>query len=91
MGLQRAINVARGTAAKLNGGLSVYRPAVCMFQGINNNPCLISRTDEGFTFRFLGGSPGWEQLQLPPTVETELLVSPDGRSVLQVIYNGAPR
>ncbi|SBO44642.1 hypothetical protein [Cyanobium sp. NIES-981] len=91
MGLQRAVNLARGTAAKLNGGLSVYRPAVCMFQGINNNPCLVDRSAEGYTFRFLGGSPGWEQLQLPATVETELLISRDGRSVVQILYNGLPR
>lgn len=91
MGLQRGINLARGTAAKLNGGLSLYRPAVCMFQGISNNPCLIGRSAEGFTFRFLGGSPGWEQLQLPATVETELLISRDGRSVVQILYNGSPR
>lgn len=91
MGLQRAINLARGTAAKLNGGLSVYRPAVCMYQGISNNPCLVGRSEAGYTFRFLGGSPGWEQLQLPATVETELLISRDGRTVVQIIYNGLPR
>ncbi len=90
-GLQRAINLARGTAAKLNGGLSVYRPAVCMFQGVSNNPCLVERAASGFTFRFLGGSPGWEQLQLPATVETELVISTDGRTVLQIVYNGPPR
>ena len=90
-GLQRAINLARGTAAKLNGGLGLYRPQVCMFQGISNNPCLVERSETGFTFRFLGGSPGWEQLQLPATVETELLMARDGRSVVQVLYNGSPR
>lgn len=90
-GLQRAINLARGTAAKLNGGLSAYRPAVCMFQGVSNNPCLVDRAPSGFTFRFLGGSPGWEQLQLPATVETELVISTDGRTVLQIVYNGLPR
>ena len=91
MGLQRSINLARDTAAKLNGGLRVYRPALCMYQGVSKNPCLVDRSESGFTFRFLGGSPGWEQLQLPATVETELLVSKDGRTVLEVIYNGAPR
>lgn len=90
-GLQRGINLARGTAAKLNGGLSAYRPALCMFQGASNNPCLVDRSEAGFTFRFLGGSPGWEQLQLPATVETELVISPDGRTVVQILYNGFPR
>ncbi|MFN9570869.1 MAG: hypothetical protein ACK59G_13160 [Cyanobacteriota bacterium] len=53
--------------------------------------CLVSRSSQGFTFRFLGGQPGWRQLGIPPTVETEILVSPDGRSVLEVIYNGPVR
>lgn len=90
-GLQRAINVARETATRLNGGLSVYRPASCMFAGINNNPCLISRGDDGFVFRFTGGVPGWEQDRLPATVETELKISRDGRSLVAVIYNGPVR
>lgn len=90
-GLQRGLNLARDTAVRLNGGLSVYRPANCMYAGISDNPCLLSREERGFVFRFKGGAPGWEQLQLPATTETEILVSKDGRSVLEVIYNGAPR
>lgn len=90
-GLQRGLNLARDTGIRLNGGLSVYRPANCMYAGISDNPCLLSREDRGFVFRFRGGSPGWEQLQLPPTAETEILVSRDGRAVLEVIYNGPPR
>jgi hypothetical protein len=90
-GLQRALNLARDSGIRLNGGLSVYRPASCMYAGISDNPCLLSREDRGFVFRFKGGPPGWEQLQLPATAETEILVSKDGRAVLQVIYNGAPR
>ncbi len=88
---QRALNVAREAGVKLNGGLTVYRPARCMVEGISNNPCLISSTPSGFVFRFRGGVPGWEQEGTPPTVETELRVSRDGRTVLEVIYNGAPR
>ena len=90
-GLQRAINLARTTATQLNGGLGLYRPASCMYAGISNNPCLISREGGSFVFRFTGGAPGWEQFKLPPALETEIRVSGDGRSVLQVIYNGAPR
>ncbi len=90
-GLQRGLNLARDTAIRLNGGLSFYRPASCMYAGISENPCLLSREGKGFVFRFSGGSPGWEQLQLPATVETEILVSRDGRTVLEVIYNGTPR
>jgi hypothetical protein len=53
--------------------------------------CLIQRDGQGFLFRFKGGDPGWQQLGLPATRETELEVSPDGRSVVRVIYNGVPR
>ena len=90
-GLQRGLNLARAAGIRLNGGLSEYRPANCMYAGISDNPCLLSREERGFVFRFQGGSPGWEQLQLPATVETEILVSRDGRSVLELIYNGPPR
>lgn len=86
----RAANLARMKAERLNGGLGVYRPAPCMFEQ-GGGPCLVSRGSKGFTFRFLGGQPGWRQLGIPPTVETEILVSPDGRSVLEVIYNGPVR
>lgn len=88
----RAINLARNTAVQLNGGLSVYRPAQCMFETAREgNPCLMANTSDGYTFRFLGGEPGWQVLNLPPTRETEIQISPDGRTVTQVSYNGAPR
>ena len=100
----RAINLARTTAISQNGGLSRYRPAQCMFQTANsNNPCLINDPDnnnnanqrnnnnDNYVFRFQGGSPGWQQLQQAPTVETEIAVSPDGRQVVQIVYNGSPR
>ena len=102
----RAINLARTTAIAQNGGLSRYRPAQCMFQTANpENPCLINSPDDGnnnardnrnnnsntYVFRFQGGSPGWQQQNQRPSVETEITVSADGRNVLQVNYNGAPR
>lgn len=88
----RAINLARNTAVQLNGGLSVYRPAQCMFETARaGNPCLIASDSNGYTFRFLGGGPGWQALNQPPTRETEIQISPDGRTVNQVIYNGIPR
>lgn len=88
----RALNLARNTGVNLNGGLTVYRPAACMFtSSAPENPCLVQKNDQGFLFRFQGGPPGWQVLNLPPTRETELLIAPDGRSVSQVIYNGAPR
>ncbi|MFY8150274.1 MAG: hypothetical protein ACOVNL_13790 [Prochlorococcaceae cyanobacterium] len=88
----RAVNLARNVAVKLNGGLGVYRPADCMFRSSSDgNTCLISRSAEGFLFRFLGGPPGWQQLGLPPTIETEILISPNGRAVVNLVYNGALR
>ncbi len=88
----RAINLARNHAVRLNGGLGLYRPAACMFStDARGEDCLVSRDESGFLFRFLGGAPGWQQLGLPPTKETEILIGPDGRSVVQVVYNGTPR
>jgi hypothetical protein len=88
----RAINLARNTAVKLNGGLTVYRPAACMFStDISGGSCLVHTNSDGYLYRFLGGAPGWQQLGLPATTETELLISPDGRTVVNLIYNGTPR
>lgn len=87
----RAVNLARDTAVKLNGGLTVYRPAKCMFDtSLGGGNCLIRRDDQGFRFRFLGGAPGWQQLGLPATWDTEILVSADGRQVVQVVFNQPP-
>lgn len=88
----RALNLARNKAIQLNGGLTVYNPAACMFntdQG--GGDCLIRSNAEELVFRFLGGVPGWQQTNTPATVETEIKVSADGRQVLAVPYNGAPR
>lgn len=88
----RALNLARNHAVKLNGGLGTYRPAACMFSTEwSGSECLVRRDDTGFLFRFLGGPPGWQQLNLPPTLETEILIAPDGRAVVQVLHNGPPR
>lgn len=86
----RAANMARMTAEKLNGGLQVYRTAACMHQQAGG-PCLIQSSKAGYLFRFTGGSPGWQQLGKAPSVETEILVAADGRSVIEVKYNGPLR
>lgn len=86
----RAVNLARMRGEMINGGLGVYRPALCMYER-SGGDCLVRADADGFLFRFYGGVPGWAQLGLPPTVETEILVAPDGRSVLSVVYNGPPR
>jgi hypothetical protein len=88
----RAFNFARNYGVRLNGGLGKYHPQACMFAGsAPENPCLVRRDGEGFTFRFLGGPPGWHAEGAPATVETELTISPDGSSLVRVLYNGAPR
>ena len=86
----RAVNLARMRAETINGGLIVYRAQRCMFED-NGGPCLVSRNANGIVFRFLGGPPGWQEQNQPPTVESEILVSADGRQVLEVLYNGKPR
>jgi hypothetical protein len=87
---RRSINLARGTAVKLNGGLSAYRPASCMFAGATDNPCLTIE-DGAFLFNIPGGPPGWEQTGDPPSVQTILKIAADGRSVLDEVYNGPPQ
>ena len=88
----RAVNLARNWAINNNGGLSVYRPADCMFEtNSGGGSCLQQVTDQGYFFRFLGGPPGWQQQGRSATVETAIQISPDGRSVVNVSYNGSPR
>ena len=95
----RAANLARMQAELINGGLGKYSPADCMHQagggseirsGIGNRLCLVSSSPQGYRFRFLGGSPGWAERQERATIETVVLVSPDGKN-LQVEYNGPVR
>jgi hypothetical protein len=81
MSEQRAVNLARNVAVRLNGGLGQYRPADCMFTE-GGGPCRIRSDARGYTFRFTGGSPGWQQLNLPPTVQTEITIDPTGRQVV---------
>lgn len=88
----RAVNVARQWAINQNGGLSVYVPAKCMFDtGNGGGSCLVQNNNQGYVFRFLGGAPGWQQTGQPATTLTEIQVSTDGRSVVNVSYNGTPR
>ena len=89
---QRAINLARNTIVRLNGGLTQYMPAACMFaSGGSGGSCLVQSDAQGFLFRFNGGAPGWQQLGAPPSWSSEVLISPDGRTVLQVVANGPVR
>lgn len=88
----RAVNTARNWAVNANGGLSVYVPAACMFEtSSGGGVCLVNSTPQGFLFRFAGGPPGWQAQGQLPSRETAVQISPDGRTVLNVIYNGPPR
>ena len=95
----RAANVARMQAELINGGLGKYSTADCMHQGgggggmgsgMGNRLCLVSSSPQGYRFRFLGGVPGWAARRERATIETVVLVSPDGKN-LQVEYNGPVR
>lgn len=87
----RAVNSARMKAESLNGGLSRYRAAKCMYAtSTGGGDCLKSETG-GYLFLFGGGAPGWQESGEPASVETEIRVSPDGSSDIEVIYNGSPR
>lgn len=90
----RAANVARIQAELINGGLGKYSTADCMHQGgggggmdigmgsgMGSRLCLVSSSPQGYRFRFLGGVPGWAARQERATIETVILVSPDGKNL----------
>jgi hypothetical protein len=87
---ERAANLARMKAEALNGGLSKYHTAACMHK-LGGGTCMVRASTDGYRFQFLGGTPGWQTMNRKATVETQIMVSPDGTKVDQVIYNGAPR
>ena len=84
---RRAINLARGTAVSLNGGLSQYRPSTCMFASAIGNTCITRSDSQGIEFTIPGGPPGWEQNDEEPSVVTVVVIAPDGRSVLESSNN----
>ena len=86
----RAANLARMEAERLNGGLNKYFTGQCMHQK-GGGDCMIRSDAQGFLFRFSGGAPGWEAKQKPATLESEILISPDGTRIEKVEYNGVPR
>ena len=81
---RRALNLARGAATARNGGLRLYRSSRCMYISTVNNPCLTHAGPAGIEFNIPGGTPGWEELGKAPAVMTRILVSADGRSLLQI-------
>lgn len=90
--LRRASNMARMFAERHNGGLSVYRTDACMYER-GGGSCLIRFDEQGYLFRFRGGSPGWQPRRIPPTKETEILIAPRAteQNDIYLIYNGPPR
>jgi hypothetical protein len=86
----RAANLARMEAERINGGLSRYFTANCMHQK-GGGSCMVNSGTNGYLFQFLGGPPGWEVQKQAATVQTRILISPDGTKVVNVEYNGAPR
>jgi hypothetical protein len=86
----RAANLARMEAERINGGLSRYFTANCMHQR-GGGSCMVNAGPNGYLFNFLGGAPGWEVNKQAASVETRILISPDGSSVVNVEYNGTPR
>jgi hypothetical protein len=53
--------------------------------------CLIEDGDNGFVFRIPGGPPGWQEAGQPPSRETVIRISRDGRTLIGVLYDGPPR
>lgn len=72
---RRAINLARGTAVSINGGLSQYRPSTCMFASAMGNPCITRSDSQGIVFTIPGGPPGWEQNDEEPSVVTVVVIA----------------
>ena len=87
---QRAFKFACMRAETVNGGISQYQVQSFIYSHQSSNDCLADEKN-GFTYRFLGGAPGWEVLKLPPTVETEIRIYTDAESKAELIYNGFPR
>ena len=83
--LQRAMNLARTKAVSLNGGLNSYVPAACMFSTtLARQRCLVQSDSLGFVFKFPGGPPGWQAEGSAPSVTTEVSVSADGKTLLNI-------
>jgi|GEM_PF-558347 len=82
--LSRARNLARQAAIKANGGLSQYRPEPSMFGPTAETPHTKNQ-DGSITFRFRGGSPGYQT----PTVESVVTITANNQ--VTVTYNGPVR
>lgn len=78
--LNRAKNLARMQAERLNGGLSQYRAEASMHGDPLRSPCTENERGDR-TFAFVGGPPGAEE----PTLETAITITREGEIVVE--YN----
>jgi hypothetical protein len=92
--LQRAQNLARQAAESANGGLGRYQAEEAMFNSraaSETATCQFDRAAQLFTFRFLGGEPGWVQKGLQPRIESVVSVTASKPPEISVDYNGPIR
>lgn len=82
--LQRAKNLARQTAERINGGLTVYRAEASMHGPADQAPCVDN--GDSWTFTFLGGAPGWRTASVESIVTVYKVTNR-----IRVDYNGAVR
>jgi hypothetical protein len=75
----RATILARMRAGEINGSVKRNSTADCMHQA-GGESSLARNTAMDFIFRFNGGPTDWADRRNRPTLETVILVTPDGKS-----------
>lgn len=83
--LNRAKNLARVAAEKVNGGVEKYRAEASMHGPAQQSP-YVDHGNGSWTFTFVGSKPG----DVAPSIESVVTVALDGKKVM-VDYNGPIR